>query len=252
MAYHKSGYALHISTQMNTLARYKGFTLVELLLSLGILSLIITAIMYFMVGQNNSYIGQKERLALQENARMSMDFITRSLRGTIPSSITASIPGGTSCNNNITFLYGEEFGRATAGGANTLTDSNKNWTANQWQNYKIKITGGTGQNQVATISSNTATLLTTSANWATPPSATSTYEIISENEFTRSGNNIQYRKNNVALSTLAENVTCFTITKDATPPTRFDIIVTMTTSKTLPDTGNVSSVTLQSTANLRN
>jgi len=238
---------------MSILARHKGFTLIELLLSLGILSIIITAIMYFMVGQNNSYIGQKERLALQENARMSMDFITRSLRGTIPSSITSSIPGGTSCNNNITFLYGEEFGRATVASANTLTDSNKNWTANQWQNYKIKITAGAGKDQaVVTISSNTATQLTISANWTTNPDATSTYEIISENEFTRSGNNIQYRKNTVALSTLAENVTCFTITKDATPPTRFDITVTMTTSKILPDTGKVSSVTLQSTANLRN
>lgn len=68
-------------------------------------------------------------------------------------------------------------GTATAGAASTLTNSAKNWTTNQWTNYQVTITAGTGMGQTRTIASNTATVLTTSAAWTTPPDATSVYMI---------------------------------------------------------------------------
>ena len=74
-------------------------------------------------------------------------------------------------------------GTATAGGASTLTQSTKNWTVNQWTNYQIRITGGTGAGQIRTIASNTATVITVGAAWTTQPDVTSTYSIEGNDDF---------------------------------------------------------------------
>lgn len=68
-------------------------------------------------------------------------------------------------------------GTATAGAAATLTNSGKAWATNQWANYQVRIVSGTGAGQIRTINSNTGTVLTVSANWATNPDATSVYVI---------------------------------------------------------------------------
>jgi hypothetical protein len=74
-------------------------------------------------------------------------------------------------------------GTATAGAATTLTNAGKTWTTNQWSNYQIRITGGTGAGQIRTISSNTGTVITVSAAWTTNPDATSTYSIEGNEDF---------------------------------------------------------------------
>jgi len=74
-------------------------------------------------------------------------------------------------------------GTATAGGASTLTNSAKTWTVNQWTNFQIRITAGTGIGQIRTIASNTATVITTSTAWTTTPDATSQYEITANEDF---------------------------------------------------------------------
>lgn len=74
-------------------------------------------------------------------------------------------------------------GTASAGGASTLTNAAKNWAVNQWANYQVRITGGTGAGQIRTIASNTATVLTVSAAWTTNPDATSTYAIEGNDDF---------------------------------------------------------------------
>ncbi|MBA3678631.1 hypothetical protein H0W80_00285, partial [Candidatus Saccharibacteria bacterium] len=68
-------------------------------------------------------------------------------------------------------------GTATAGAASTLTNSAKTWTVNQWTNYQIRLTGGTGAGQKRVIASNTGTIITTTAIWTINPDATSTYVI---------------------------------------------------------------------------
>lgn len=68
-------------------------------------------------------------------------------------------------------------GTATAGGASTLTNGAKTWTVNQWTNFQVRITAGTGAGQVRTIASNTGTVLTVSAAWTIVPDATSVYSI---------------------------------------------------------------------------
>lgn len=73
-------------------------------------------------------------------------------------------------------------GKATSGTATTLTDTGAGqyggtWTTNMWANYQIRIVRGTGQGQVRTISSNTATAITVSVDFDINPDSTSEYYI---------------------------------------------------------------------------
>ena len=68
-------------------------------------------------------------------------------------------------------------GTASAGGNDTLTDSTKSWDDTEWEDWYVRITGGTGAGQIRQITSNTATVLTVTAVWDTNPSTDSTYEI---------------------------------------------------------------------------
>lgn len=73
-------------------------------------------------------------------------------------------------------------GTATAGGANTLTNSGATWSTSRNsatcpQALWVKITGGTGVGQIRAITNNTATQLTVTPSWTTQPDATSTYSI---------------------------------------------------------------------------
>jgi hypothetical protein len=87
--------------------------------------------------------------------------------------------------NNDGYIYGiktgsNEYGTATSGGSNTLTDSSKSWTTNAWANYIVVIADGTGVGQTRKIASNNATTLTLVNNWGTNPSTDSVYYIVEE------------------------------------------------------------------------
>lgn len=74
-------------------------------------------------------------------------------------------------------------GTATAGASTTLTNSTKSWATNQWSNYQVRITAGTGVGQVRTISSNTGTVLTVSSAWTVNPSTDSEYSIEGNDDY---------------------------------------------------------------------
>jgi hypothetical protein len=81
-------------------------------------------------------------------------------------------------------------GTATAGASTTLTNSAKSWTTNQWANYQIRITAGTGLGQIRTVASNTGTVITVSSAWTTTPDATSQYSLEGNDDFVYAlGNN---------------------------------------------------------------
>lgn len=82
------------------------------------------------------------------------------------------------------YHFGEIFatGTATGGTGTTLVDAVKTWGTNQWTNYMVRITGGTGIGQTRVISSNTGTTLTVPA-WTTNPDVTSTYEITANEDW---------------------------------------------------------------------
>lgn len=68
-------------------------------------------------------------------------------------------------------------GTAESGTVNTLTDTEKQWTPDEWANYRVLITDGTGKGQERIIGSNTVDTLTVTVNFDTVPDATSKYEI---------------------------------------------------------------------------
>jgi hypothetical protein len=74
-------------------------------------------------------------------------------------------------------------GVVTAGQASTLTSNLKTWAVNQWTNFQIRITGGTGAGQIRTVASNTANIITVSAAWTTVPDTTSTFVIEGNDNF---------------------------------------------------------------------
>ena len=101
--------------------------------------------------------------------------------------VTTNLPATWGTDGKLVCAYDsyEQFaiGTATAGAASTLTNSAKTWTVNQWTNYQIRITAGTGVGQVRTIASNTATVITVGAAWTTNPDATSVYAIEANEDF---------------------------------------------------------------------
>lgn len=74
-------------------------------------------------------------------------------------------------------------GTTSSATVNTLSNSSKSWTTNQWSNYQVRIIEGTGIGQVRTISSNTGTQLTVSQNWTVTPDITSKYVIEGNDDF---------------------------------------------------------------------
>lgn len=73
-------------------------------------------------------------------------------------------------------IYGDN-GTALAAGAGSLTDSTKAWTVNALTDARIKIVSGTGAGSVATVLSNTSTVVTIDAWSGTTPAANSVYTI---------------------------------------------------------------------------
>jgi hypothetical protein len=58
-----------------------------------------------------------------------------------------------------------------------LTDTTKNWSANQWAGRRVRIISGAGAGQEATITSNTANALTITGVFSVAPDTTSNYVI---------------------------------------------------------------------------
>jgi prepilin-type N-terminal cleavage/methylation domain-containing protein len=231
---------------MKTSTNNKGFSLIELLVSMAILSLILGALAVLFSGSTKSYMSQSKTIEMQNSARLTMDFVARTIR----SSSTVAI-AGSACNNSITATFVEDAGRSTGGNnATHLNDTARSWTTNQWENFSVSIISGTGSGQTRTISYNTATRLT-NANWTTVPDNTSGYNILSNNTFSRdsASNTLRYARNASGNMPLAENITCFTVQQTGS---RIDITITAETLNPLPITGVRGTITLSSSIYLRN
>lgn len=82
-------------------------------------------------------------------------------------------------------------GTATAGANRTLTDSSKSMTVDDYVNYQIRITGGTGMGQRQRIIANGTNYFEVAKKWTTNPDATSTYSIYADTDsifFSGNGN----------------------------------------------------------------
>lgn len=87
-------------------------------------------------------------------------------------------PSFADTGQNITYATGT----ATSASATTIVRSTANWTVNQWSNYQVRITAGTGIGQIRSITSNTATTLTV-PTWTITPDATSQYVIEGNDDY---------------------------------------------------------------------
>jgi len=94
-------------------------------------------------------------------------------------SLTLTTPGFTP-DTTTKYEIMDTYGAATGTFAlTTFADSTKNWTVNQWAGKRVRITAGTGQSTEATILSNTANIITTTATMGFTPDATTNYSILS-------------------------------------------------------------------------
>lgn len=68
-------------------------------------------------------------------------------------------------------------GSVTTAGANTLSDSTKNWTVDRYIDASLEIVSGSGAGQRRTVVGNTANTLTLDADWTATPTAGATYRL---------------------------------------------------------------------------
>lgn len=257
---------------MKTISNHKGFTLIELLISMAIFGIVLVSLATFFSTQERSYRGQGMVISTQDNARWSMDFVIRIMKSLDLSTYTAisgvSIANPTITNENtdnssIEFMAVEDFGMATGGASNTITDSTKSWT-DDWQDSVVIIIDGTGNGQTKKIISNTSTVLTIDGTWSTTPDTTSIYQIASLNKFSKaSGETIlRYSKKLNTNGQLALSITSFkvqryksdgtTTTTSWTDTATIGVTVTARTSQVRPDTGEYGTVTFLSYVDMRN
>jgi len=73
-------------------------------------------------------------------------------------------------------------GTATAGTNRTITDSSKSMAVDDYVNYQIRITGGTGMGQRQRIIANGTNYFEVAKKWTTNPDATSTYSVFADTD----------------------------------------------------------------------
>lgn len=82
----------------------------------------------------------------------------------------------------VSFNVAETSGTATSGGNTTITDTGQSWTTNEWVGKRVELVAGTGSeaeddyNQIRSVVSNTATVITIDKAWSTNPDSTSKYK----------------------------------------------------------------------------
>src|SRR5712692_727199 len=152
----------------------QGVTLVELLITMAIVSVILAGAYSSFLSSSKRLVLQNDIVEMQTEARAAMDFMVRELR----------------------LAYGVPIDSGCSSGSNTTTtlkDTSKNWSASPPFNtsyyvppfdpsyyvYYVRIISGTGQGQARSISSNTSTQLTIASPWSTTPNNTSCNVIIS-------------------------------------------------------------------------
>ncbi len=125
----------------------KGFTVVELLISMAIVGIVLTGIYGLVVTSSRFYLAQNSIVAMQADARAAMDFMTRELRSAY---LTPTISTTIAANDTITFDRVEDTGYSSGGNsATTLNDVRKTWQGSMFEPssssaYIVRIIAGTG------------------------------------------------------------------------------------------------------------
>ncbi len=193
---------------------HKGLTIIELLVSLSISLIVLAEIYHIFIISKKTYTSQINIAEMHQNARASLELITRDLQNLSIINSICCVQG----NSSIDFATIEEIGTVSENTSTTLTDGSKTWKRNQWknhfiaimdndreknmegksteensgltlkdndkawqhnqwQNYSVTITHGVGYGQNRLIVSNTETQLFLSQKWQIIPDNHSFYRI---------------------------------------------------------------------------
>jgi len=106
----------------------------------------------------------------------------------------------------------------SSAGANTLTDSTKDWKENLYASYFCWISRGKGEGQVRVITKNTAKKLTLDKPWETKPNTTSQYSILHNRPQSSKNNNNTLPE--VDMQILEEKARKFDIERGVKPAPR--------------------------------
>jgi prepilin-type N-terminal cleavage/methylation domain-containing protein len=235
----------------------KGFTVVELLISMAIVGVVLTGIYGLVVTSSKFYLAQNAVVAMHADGRAAMDFMVRELR----SAMNPVVSTTTASNDTIAFERVEDTGYSSGGNsATTLNDARKTWQGNMFEPssssaYMVRIIAGTGAGQdPLTINQNTTTRLTLSAGWGVIPDDTSFYVIIINKGFTRTSatdNVLRYRIGATgANNPLAENITLHSF--QLSPPNTITVTLTARTVGKDPITQQFREYTLSEDVRRRN
>jgi prepilin-type N-terminal cleavage/methylation domain-containing protein len=235
-----------------------GFTVVELLISVGIVGILLTGIYNFFVSSSKNYLAQNGIIQMQSDARAAMDFMVRELQLVYGTPIISTMVAS---NDTISFDRVEDTGYASGGSSMTLTDATKAlvWQPNAFapstdSSYTVRTIRGTGAGQSRTISANTATQLTITPAWGTTPDITSVYVITSNKGFTRTSATdkvLRYRIGATGQNNpLTDNITALSFAQPDL--TTISITLTARTQNIDPRTKNYRSYTLNETVRKRN
>jgi prepilin-type N-terminal cleavage/methylation domain-containing protein len=242
----------------------KGFTLVELLIAMAIVGIVLTGMYELFVTSNRIYLAQNAIVEMQADSRAAMDFMVRELRLTCnklpPACTPPTIFTTTATNDTISFDRVEETGYSSGGNsATTLNDTKKSWLSGDFapsasSSYMIRIIGGTGKDQVRSISSNSPTQTTVTLAWGTTPDSTSIYVITSNKGFSRtstSDNVLRYRIGAAGdQNPLAENILNHSFSRPS--PNTIGITLTGQTRAPDPITKQYRTYTLTEEVTIRN
>jgi prepilin-type N-terminal cleavage/methylation domain-containing protein len=191
----------------------KGFTVVELLISIVIVGFVLTGIYSLAISSSRFYLGQNAIVVMQADGRAAMDFMAREIRSAFLNPIVSTTIAP---NDTISFDRIEETGYSSGNNADTmLNDLRKSWNPGIYDPstdsaYMVRIIAGTGVGQTRTITQNTTTRLTISPGWGIIPDDNSFYIITMNKGFTRTSttdNILKYRIGTAGSNNqLSENI----------------------------------------------
>lgn len=232
-----------------SISNNKGFSLIELLIALAISIALLTSMYSVYQSFHRNFTIQHAIAEMETNARVSLELMVRMLKNAVVviSDSTSSV---------VFYIDNDdaEIGLATGPGIynNTLEDTTKLWTTNEWCDKDVTISSGTGSGQVRTIISNTSTSFDVSGDWTKNPDSTSVYHIdIVRRGFSWSSSDCIFRyisggSGAVTFTTDISNLT-FNRTAD-----KIDILLTARTSIKDPQNGQYYTYTLACPVAFRN
>ena len=211
----------------------KGFTLIESLVSSGIVLIVLAGIYTIFMASHRNYVMQESVTDMHQNIRASIEFMARELKNAV---LIEEID-----TNRVTFYTDCDHARPNistgANAHNTLNDTKQSWSSNCWEKKKVAVTKGPGAQQIRTILSNTGNQLTLTTSWdpnKQTPDYSSTYHIVENKGFIKKDDNIlRYTKGGSVNRAFTENITHFNLHRD--PNNLKGIAITLTAKTAIKD-----------------